>query len=118
MYCKYISPSEPPEGAAVPLVIAFCLSLNVVQSDELNAPLFVAFAVGRLRVITGVVVGFATELLTSVPVVPKVRAATEVTVPPPPPVPPAMFTVTKSPAAETDETPEPVNRIPVAPAVT
>jgi hypothetical protein len=36
----------------------------------------------------------------------------------PPPVPPAMFTVTKSPAAETDETPEPVNRIPVAPAVT
>jgi hypothetical protein len=29
-----------------------------------------------------------------------------------------MLTVTKFPAAETEETPEPVNKIPVAPAVT
>ena len=32
--------------------------------------------------------------------------------------PPVIFTVTKAPVAETEETPEPVNKIPVAPAVT
>ena len=57
------------------------LLLKVVQSVELNAPLFVALAVGTFNVITGVVVPFATVLDKSVPVVPKVSADTEVTVP-------------------------------------
>ena len=55
--------------------------LNVVQSAELNAPLLVAEAVGTCNVITGVVVPVATVELRSVPVVPKVKADTEVTVP-------------------------------------
>ena len=38
------------------------LLLKVVQSVELNAPLFVALAVGTFNVITGVVVPFATVL--------------------------------------------------------
>ena len=58
------------------------LLLKVVQSAELNAPLFVALAVGTFNVITGVVVPFATVLDKSVPVVPRVNAATLVTVPP------------------------------------
>ena len=62
-------------------VIASCLLLNVVQSAELNAPLLAALAVGTFNVITGVVVEFATVELKSVPVVPNVKAATEVTVP-------------------------------------
>jgi len=62
-----------------------CLLLNVVQSALLNAPRFVALAVGTFKVITGVVVLFATVLVKSVPVVPNVNAATDVTVPPPPP---------------------------------
>jgi len=57
------------------------LLLKVVQSAELNAPRLVADAVGTLRVIIGVVVPVATEELKSVPVVPKVKAATLVTVP-------------------------------------
>ena len=61
--------------------MAFCLPLNVLQSVELKAPLFEAEAVGTFRVITGVVVPVATEELKSVPVVPKVNADTEVTVP-------------------------------------
>ena len=60
---------------------AGCLLLNVVQSAALKAPRLVAEAVGTLRVITGVVVPVATVLDRSVPVVPKVNAATLVTVP-------------------------------------
>ena len=55
--------------------------LNVVQSVLLKAPLTEADAVGILKVITGVVVFVATVLLTSVPVVERVSAATLVTVP-------------------------------------
>ena len=55
--------------------------MNVVQSVEDNTPLFVAEAVGTFKVITGVVVPFATLLLKSVPVVPNVKAATLVTEP-------------------------------------
>jgi hypothetical protein len=57
------------------------LLLNVVQSDELNAPRLVADAVGTFKVITGVDVPVATVELKSVPDVAKVSAATEVTVP-------------------------------------
>jgi len=66
----------------VTYVPAGCLLLNVVQSAELNTPRLVAEAVGTFSVITGVVVLFATVELKSVPVVPSVNAATEVTVPP------------------------------------
>jgi hypothetical protein len=59
------------------------LLLNVVQSAALKAPRLVAEAVGTFNVITGVVVPLATVELRSVPVVPKVSAATEVTVPEP-----------------------------------
>jgi hypothetical protein len=58
------------------------LLLKVVQSAALKAPRLVADAVGTFSVITGVVVGFATVELKSVPEVPSVSAATEVTVPP------------------------------------
>ena len=57
------------------------LLLNVVQSAALNAPRLAAEAVGTCSVMTGVVVGFATVLERSVPVVPRVSAATLVTVP-------------------------------------
>ena len=60
-----------------------CLLLNVDQSVELNAPRVVADAVGTFSVMTGVVVPLATVEDRSVPVVPKVSAATEVTVPEP-----------------------------------
>lgn len=60
------------------------LLLNVVQSAAVRAPRLVADADGRLSVMTGVVVPVATVDETSVPVVPKVSAATEVTVPPVP----------------------------------
>ena len=60
-----------------------CLLLNVDQSVELNAPRLVAEAVGTFSVITGVVVPLATVEERSVPVVPRVSAATEVTVPEP-----------------------------------
>ena len=59
------------------------LLLNVVQSVLLKAPRLVAEAVGTFSVMTGVVVLFATVELRSVPVVPNVSAATEVTVPVP-----------------------------------
>ena len=65
-------------------VIVPCFELNVLQSALDNAPLFVALAVGTFKVITGVVVLVATVELKSVPLVPKVNAATLVTVPPPP----------------------------------
>jgi hypothetical protein len=77
-----------PINVAAPLVpvvvsvIAFCLLLKVVQFAALNAPLLAADAVGTFNVITGVVVLFATVLDKSVPLVPKVIAATLVTVPP------------------------------------
>ena len=57
------------------------LLLKVVQSAALKAPLLDADAVGTLSVMTGVVVPFATVLVRSVPVVPRVSAATLVTVP-------------------------------------
>ena len=57
------------------------MPLNVLQSAELNAPLFAAEAVGMLSVMVGVVVPLATLEPTSVPVVPSVKAATEITVP-------------------------------------
>ena len=63
-------------------VIVPCFELNDDQSALDNAPLFVALAVGTFKVITGVVVLFATVELKSVPVVPIVNAATDVTVPP------------------------------------
>jgi hypothetical protein len=63
------------------------LLLNVVQSAELKAPRLLADAVGTFSVITGVVVAVATVELKSVPDVPKVSAATLVTVPDPPPPP-------------------------------
>ena len=66
----------------VPLTKAACLLLNVDQSVDDNAPRLLADAVGTFKVITGVVVPLATVELKSVPVVPKVKAATEVTVPP------------------------------------
>ena len=77
----------PPEDTtgAVPVTevtVPDPLLLNVVQSAALKAPRLVADAVGTFSVMTGVVVGFATVELRSVPVVPKVSAATEVTVPP------------------------------------
>ena len=62
-------------------VIVPCLLLNVLQSAEDNAPLLVAEAVGTFNVITGVVELLATEDVISVPDVPIVRAATDVTVP-------------------------------------
>ena len=74
-----------PDVPVVVKVIAPCLELNVLQSVELNAPLLVALAVGTLSVITGVVVPFATVDDKSVPLVPKVSAATLVTVPTPAP---------------------------------
>jgi hypothetical protein len=65
-----------------PFVNAGSLALNVVQSAALKAPLLAADAVGTFKVITGVVVPLATLEDKSVPVVPKVKAATLVTVPP------------------------------------
>jgi hypothetical protein len=59
--------------------------LNVVQSAALNAPRLAADAVGTFSVITGVVVPLATLLDKSVPDVPRVKAATLVTVPTPAP---------------------------------
>ena len=69
----------------VPLTKLACLLLNVVQSDDVSAPLLVADALGTCKVITGVVVSSATVLDKSVPVVPIVNADTSVTVPPAPP---------------------------------
>ena len=72
------------EGPLEPVVVSVnapCFELKVAQSAALNAPLFTALAVGTFKVITGVVVLFATVDDKSVPIVPKVRAATLVTVP-------------------------------------
>ena len=62
-------------------VSADSFALNVVQSVLDNAPRLVALAVGTLRVITGVVVPVATDDDRSVPDVPSVNAATDVSVP-------------------------------------
>jgi hypothetical protein len=59
---------------------AACLPLNVLQSAALNTHLLAALAVGTLSVITGVVVQLATDEDKSVQVVPRVKAATLVTV--------------------------------------
>ena len=67
--------------AATEVTLPLPLLLNVLQSVELNAPRLDADAVGTFSVITGVVVPFATVLVRSVPVVPRVSAATLVTVP-------------------------------------
>lgn len=67
--------------AATDVTVPEPLLLNVVQSAEVSKPRFVADADGKLSVMTGVVVPVATEDDTSVPVVPKVKADTEVTVP-------------------------------------
>ena len=72
-------PPAPDTEVTVPVLLV--LLLNVVQSAALNAPLFVAEAVGTFNVITGVVVPLATVDDKSVPVVPSVNAATLVTVP-------------------------------------
>ena len=77
-----------------------CLLLNVDQSVELNAPRLLADAVGTFRVITGVVVPVATVDVRSVPVVPKVSAATEVTVPDPLPLNVFQSVLDKYPLAE------------------
>ena len=76
----------PPEDTTgeVPVTLVTVpepLLLKVVQSAALNAPRFVADAVGKFSVMTGVVVELATVEETSVPVVPSVSAATLVTVP-------------------------------------
>jgi len=68
-------------SAATLVTLPDPLLLNVDQSAALNAPRFVADAVGIFSVITGVVVPVATDDATSVPVVPMVNAATLVTVP-------------------------------------
>ena len=65
----------------VTVPVLLVLLLNVVQSVELNAPRLLALAVGTFKVMTGVVVPVATVDVKSVPVVPKVKAATLVTVP-------------------------------------
>ena len=82
-----VVPPDETTGAVpvteVTYVPAGCLLLNVVQSAALKAPRLVADAVGTFSVITGVVVLLATVELRSVPVVPSVSAATDVTVPVP-----------------------------------
>jgi hypothetical protein len=82
MFKVLLTKVAAPVLPVVVKVIVPCLLLNVVQSVEDRAPLLVALAVGTCRVITGVVVPFTTVLDKSVPVVPRVRAATLVTVPP------------------------------------
>jgi hypothetical protein len=74
--------AAPLEPVTVKDVIRFVYAvLKFVKSEEFKAPLLVADAVGTFNVITGVVVPVATVLLKSVPVVPSVKAATDVTVP-------------------------------------
>ncbi len=78
-----IDKNEGTEAATL-VTVPEPLLLNVVQSAALNAPRLTADAVGTFNVMTGVVVPLATVELKSVPVVPSVRAATLVTVPPVP----------------------------------
>jgi hypothetical protein len=67
----------------VPLTRAACFPLNVDQSVVFKTPRLDADAVGTFNVITGVVVPLATVEDKSVPVVPNVSAATDVTLPAP-----------------------------------
>lgn len=76
--------NKPPVNPTL-VTVPEPLLLNVVQSAELKTPRLLADAVGTFNVITGVVVAVATVELRSVPDVPKVSAATLVTVPDPPP---------------------------------
>jgi hypothetical protein len=69
-------------AVAIEVTVPLPLLLKVVQSAALKAPLFKADAVGTFKVITGVVVLLATVDERSVPLVPNVKAATDVTVPP------------------------------------
>ena len=71
------------ENLGIKLVVPLppILSLKVVQSVALNAPLLAAEAVGTFNVTTGVVVAVATVEVISVPEVPIVKALTSVTVP-------------------------------------
>lgn len=74
----------PDEPVVVKLVMRLVYAvLKFDQSVEVNTPLLVADADGTFKVIAGVVVPVATLLDKSVPVVPNVRAATDVTVPEP-----------------------------------
>jgi hypothetical protein len=98
----------PFQYATCPLVpLPPTFPLNVLQSELLNAPLFVADAVGKLNVCVDVELA----ILKSVPVVPvakvwveAVRPFRDVMPPPPPPVelivytPAASLTVTLVPA--------------------
>lgn len=70
-----------PVTVCAPASVMSPFELNVDQSVADNKPLLVIEAVGIFKVIVGVVVPFATVLLKSVPLVPKVKAATAVTVP-------------------------------------
>jgi hypothetical protein len=92
----------PPTDVTVPVFDV--LLLNIVQSEELNTPRLEEDAVGIFNVITGVVVLSTTVEFTSVPVVPIVNAATDVTVPGP----------TSGPQDTTD--PFVVRNLPILPA--
>ena len=75
-------PAKPfAEATDTAVTVPEPLLLNVVQSAELRTPRLAADAVGTFNVMTGVVVPVATLYERSVPVVPKVSAATDVTVP-------------------------------------
>lgn len=80
-----VAPPEETTGAVpvTEVTVPDPLLLKVVQSVELKTPRLVAEAVGTFSVMTGVVVLLATVELRSVPVVPSVSAATDVTVPVP-----------------------------------
>ena len=74
---------SPPvvDETEVTVPVLFVLLLNVLQSELDKAPLFEAEAVGTFKVITGVVVPLTMVLDKSVPLVPNVIDATDVTVP-------------------------------------
>ena len=70
-----------PVTVCIPASVISPFELNVDQSVADNKPLLVIEAVGIFNVMVGLVVAFATLLVISVPVLPRVKAATEVTVP-------------------------------------
>lgn len=70
-----------PVTVCIPASVMSPFELNIDQSEADNKPLLEIEAVGIFNVIVGVVVPFVTLLLKSVPVVPNVKAAIEVTVP-------------------------------------
>jgi hypothetical protein len=76
--------------------VSTLVDLKELQSEALSAPRLVADAVGTFNVMTGVVVPFATVDDKSVPVVPSVSAATDVTDPVPVPAPMAVLNVAAS----------------------